>query len=322
MNEIIDLEDVSLPAATDALTVYTTPGAIEPYLQRVRDIVANFSADADTDAGRTAIKSMAHKVSKVKAAFERFGKQLADDQKAIPKKIDATRRLIDDELSKLRDDIRAPVTQWEQEEETRVNAIKAVLARFQEAIDDREQRHSQYLKDWLGDIRAVPADAEHCQEYAGAAAELSAKAISVLETRLAEAEKREAEQEELAKLRAEAEERARIDREADIAAEAAEAARKRVEAEAAEREAALVRAKEDAERRATEAAAKALRELEDQKRREAEETAKREADKTHKAKINRAAVAALVDGGIDEAAAKLVITLIAKKSIPHVTIAY
>ncbi|MGU3628118.1 hypothetical protein [Comamonas sp. C24C] len=48
----------------------------------------------------------------------------------------------------------------------------------------------------------------------------------------------------------------------------------------------------------------------------------READKAHRQRINRAALDALVAGGLSEADAKTVITLIAKKAIPAVSITY
>lgn len=48
----------------------------------------------------------------------------------------------------------------------------------------------------------------------------------------------------------------------------------------------------------------------------------RERDKAHKAAINRAALEAFVQGGMTEECAKLAVALIAKKSIPAVSIAY
>jgi colicin import membrane protein len=55
---------------------------------------------------------------------------------------------------------------------------------------------------------------------------------------------------------------------------------------------------------------------------EADELAKREANKAHRGRVNRAALAALVAGGITEDAAKTCIELIAKGAIPAVQINY
>lgn len=48
----------------------------------------------------------------------------------------------------------------------------------------------------------------------------------------------------------------------------------------------------------------------------------READKAHKAKTNRAALVAFMDGGMTEECAKLAITLIAQRKIPAIAITY
>jgi colicin import membrane protein len=48
----------------------------------------------------------------------------------------------------------------------------------------------------------------------------------------------------------------------------------------------------------------------------------RQADKEHRGKINRAAFAAFVQGGLSDEAALIAVTLIAKRAIPNVTISY
>ena len=55
---------------------------------------------------------------------------------------------------------------------------------------------------------------------------------------------------------------------------------------------------------------------------EAAEQAKRERNRAHKAKINSAALAAFVAGGMTEECAKMAVTLIASGKIPAVAIAY
>lgn len=91
-------------------------------------------------------------------------------------------------------------------------------------------------------------------------------------------------------------------------------------AEKAEREAA--EAKLRAEQAEAQAKANAERQRAEAKAREEAEAAAREKDKKHKAAINNAALDALIAGGMTEDAAKLAITLIAKRIIPNITIAY
>ncbi|MEG1281230.1 MAG: hypothetical protein RSD57_12355, partial [Comamonas sp.] len=87
-------------------------------------------------------------------------------------------------------------------------------------------------------------------------------------------------------------------------------------------------AKADAERKAAAAVEEEQRRVAAQAAAEAAEAKRRERDKAHKAhkahkaSINRAALEAFVAGGMTEECAKLAVTLIAKKSIPAVSIAY
>lgn len=329
MNEILERDLIALPLPQDALTVFTTEGAIDPYLARIREAIDAFEGDVTTDTGRKAIKSMAHRVAKAKTALEAEGKRLADEQKEIPKKIDATRKRIKDTLDAWRDEVRKPVDDFEAAEEARVEAIKSNLAELQGAIDDQAPRTAETLRDRLSEIERDEYNEARFGEYVGAALELKAAAIERLNARIADAVKREVEQAELEALRAEKAERDKRDHEAALKAEAernaaakAEAAIKAAQDAAEARERQLVAEREAAEKRATEAAAQAQRDLEAKAAAERAEAERREANKKHRAKINNEAMAALIAAGIGEESAKAVVTLIASKAVPHVSITY
>ncbi|CAL62440.1 Conserved hypothetical protein, putative phage-related [Herminiimonas arsenicoxydans] len=183
--------------------------------------------------------------------------------------------------------------------ETKREAEAAELAKL------RAESEARALKDREEAIRREAEQAAIARAAAQAAEEKAAADRAI--------------QEERDKALREQETAARRELELKLAAENAE--RRRVEAEQnAERDRlnAIERAEADkqravkAEQDRVAAAAKA----------EADAQAKREANKAHLAKINRAAVAALVAGGITEDDAKLVITMIAKNQIPSVTINY
>lgn len=332
MNEIIDRDLlIALPTPKDALAVFASKDgkAIEPFLKMVRDKIDAFKGDASTAAGRAAIKSMAHKVARYKVALEEVGKELADEQKAIPKRIDATRKYIKDTLDRWRDEVRAPVDAWEAAEEARINRHKAALAFLDAAATPSPDATSFDLKRLLADVTAVNCGQDTCEEYADEYALAKDRAIAALNAAIVKREKFETEQAELAALRAEKAERDRLDREADIRAQAAAEERKRLEAAAnAEREAAALReaelqaARDDAERRAAEAMQRAVDEQKAKEAQAAAEAAERERDKKHRAAVNNGAVAALVAAGIDKDVAKQVVTLIAKRAVPNISIAY
>lgn len=274
------------PEPKDALAVFAAKDTkeAERILGMVRAQIDGFLAvrpDVSTKAGRDLIRSFANRVTKSKTAIEAVGAELAKEQKEIPKRIDATRRLFKETLDAWRDEVRQPLTDWEAAEEERVARIKDGLAALQGTIDDPNwiTRSVEVLRDRLGEVeRDADVSEAKWDEYASAAAELRAKAIEVLTERIGIAEKREAEAAELAKLRAEAEERAKKDREEQIAREAAEKATrdaeekaKAAEAAAAQREAdlkaAVAKAAED-KRIAEERAVKAAQEAKEQAARE------------------------------------------------------
>ena len=112
----------------DALTVFTTAGGIDKYIDIIRDKVKDFSGDASTATGREEIASIAYKISRSKTAMEKIGKQLCDDERSkISETVDAimiSRKKIDAELSALKDQVRKPLTDFE-------SADKEILDRIE-----------------------------------------------------------------------------------------------------------------------------------------------------------------------------------------------
>jgi colicin import membrane protein len=333
-----------------ALKFFTTPGAERIILDAARREVDAFVGDASTKKGREAIKKFAMDIVRAKTYIESVGKAVAADVKDIPKKVDASRKLIRDSLEAMVEEVRHPVVEWEENEASRVDRHKAAIAHFDHAGRETGDCSSTVLLAALANVKQTIVDA--CfEEFEAEAAAAKQGAIERLTTAIYAAEKREAEAAELARLREaeaarkaeearQAEEKARQEREARIAEEA----RRKAEADAKRREEALQAEKEAAERRAREAEERAERERKEAARREqeaaerakrdaeyaekqrqareAEEARRREANKAHRARVNNAAVAALVAGGLSESAAKAAVMLIAAQKVPGVSIAY
>lgn len=338
---------------------------------------ASLVFDYESPKGNKEARSHVNTLRLTKGALERTRKAAKEESLRIGRAIDA--------------------------EAKEINArIEAMITVHQEAIDAIEQREKQRVADLVerlanlrdsgggvndaADIAALITALEPVvigddwQEFKTQALEAKDSVLRDLRQRHAERVEQEAKEAELARLRAEAAERERVEREAAIArvaveraqAEAARraeeeraaAARAIAEAEArakAEREASQRRelelklAAEAAERRrveaeqraeqerveaiarakreAKEAAERAERQAAEAVRREQErvaaaelaasaEQARREKDKKHKAAINRAALTAIVAGGLTEDTAKIVVTLIASGKVPAVSIAY
>lgn len=348
---------IALPPSETALQVYSTPMGLDPFLAQIKAELDAFVPDVTTKKGRDAIASIAYKVAKSKTALDNIGKELVADLKDVPKRIDSERKRVRDTLDLWRDDVRRPLTEWEVAEEARKQAHQSFIARIQFCGQGFDGLDSAMLKTRASELDATAVDAS-LEEFEAEAHRAKAKALEALNTAIAAREKHEAEQAELSRLRAEAANREQKEREERIAREAAERAQREAEAKAqAEREAAIrneqeakaaaerrelelklaaeraerekaeaiqreQQAKADAERRAAAAVEEEQRRVAAQAAAEAAEAKRRERDKAHKASINRAALEAFIHGGMSEDAAKLAVTLIAKKAIPAITIAY
>lgn len=359
MSEVLEKQStelVELPAYENALQVFTTEKALDSLYSEVESKVSGFVYDMSTKKGRDQCASDAYKIARTKQAVEKLGAKLSAEYKEIPKKIDASRRRIKERFDALQERIRQPLNEWEAAEDARVSRHKTDLA----MLDGFEQCSDLSADQIRANIDSVEdmAIGEEWEEFEAEAHRVKASVLAAMRSALATREKYEAEQAELARLRAEAEARAKRDEQERIAREAAERAQREAEAKAqAEREAAAKReaqAKADAERRELELklqAEKAERErleaieraekekrdaeerhrqaIEAERKRQADEAARieaeakaREADRAHKTKILRTAKEAVMNAGITEDQAREVIKLIAAGQVPNVRINY
>ena len=108
-----------LPSKESALQVFSTPKGLEPYLAKIKEELDAFVPDVGTKKGRDAIASMAYRVAKSKTALDNIGKELVADLKDVPKKIDAERKWMRDLLDVWKDEVRKPLTEWEEVEAAR-----------------------------------------------------------------------------------------------------------------------------------------------------------------------------------------------------------
>lgn len=256
-----------VPPQETALAVYSAEKGLEPWLQVIRSKIDGFTPDISTRKGRDAIASMAYAVSRSKTALDDVGKKLVADLKEVPKKIDAERKRVRDTLDSWQEEVRRPLNEWQAAEDARVDKHNDAIERIRLMSVDLDGITAEDLADRVAQLEAI-ALGDVWEEFEPEAARTKDKALSVLRAAVAARQQYEAEQAELARLRAEAEARAKADHEAAIAREAAEKARREAEEKAqAERDAAAKReqvlidqaaqAQRDAERKVREAEAAA-----------------------------------------------------------------
>lgn len=282
--------ELIISSATKAVDVFA-PGAARNFVagieKRARDEAAQH--DGSTAASRAALVSLAHKVARSKTALDDMGKTLTEEWRVRTNAVNEERRMIRERLDALKEEIRAPVTEFEQREKNRIQAHEDALLEIISLGDlphgcGRDEIENRLHA--LGDMQPRNWD-----EFATKATREKERAYAVLTAALAAELARKREQAELARLRSEAEARERKEREERIAAEAAEKARleserkaqeerekaaraaeeqrkalERAQAEAAEAERARMESEQRAAREAAEAKARAQREREDAER--------------------------------------------------------
>jgi len=341
--------------------LFDDPKNIEDVLAKLEREVRAMPRDISTEEGRAAIASVAYKVARSKTALDDLGKNLVADWKARAELVDRERRKIRTRCDDLKDEFRAPLTQWEEAEKERVAAHEAALARVWELSVFGPEPTSDQVRARIVELGSLMG--RHWQEFAQRAAASSRDTVAALERKLAERQKAEAEAAELERLRREDDERRQREREERIAAEAAARARviaeetaaaaARAAAEFAEREQRRVeRERQEAEDRAARAeqerqaaeerAARQAREAEEREARAREEAAaaerqritdeqaaaaaeaeRRENNKRIRARVNNVAAGDIVQaGGVSLDVAKAIVTAIAQGRVRHVSIEY
>lgn len=332
--------------------VVFAPGGVDTILNKIETEVRTFKPDISTPVGRQAVASLAYKVARSKTALDEMGKTLVSEWKAKANAVDAERRTIRERLDNLKDEVRKPLTDWENADKARIEAHEKALDEIAALLIFDAPPTAAAIKERIDAFEARPV--RQWEEFLQRATETSNTVGRKLQEMYAAGVKREEEIAELERLRREKEERERREREEKIAAEAADRARRETEEKAAreakeaadrasaeqrrveqEREAAEARAaKAEADRKAAEerAAREKAEAVEAERRRaaaaklaEEEAARKREANTKHKAKINGAARDALAthaDGGLTLEQATSIVVAIATGKIPHVTISY
>jgi septal ring factor EnvC (AmiA/AmiB activator) len=340
-----------------ALATFEKKDAVQEIIDGIRKEVCSIVPDASTAAGRKNIASLSHKVARSKTKLDNMGKSLVEGIKQQAKVIDASRKLARDQLDELKAEVRQPLTDWEDAEKERIKNLEFRLAGITAFSRMHYLDGSETLREALEELKSIKAD-ESWNEYEAKAATEKCKSLDALNSLLDQAEKHEAQQAELKRLRKEAaereaaerkakEDRERQEREALLKKEAEEKARaeeraaaelkaqkerQKIEEERRVREAEKAeqsRQIEEAKRKAAEAELKAQQAVETERQRIAEEEKRkkldfeiRAADFEHKKKVKSEALEDILGSGVDSKTAREVLLLIDNGFVRHVSINY
>lgn len=342
----------------NALQLFTTEKGLDPILLGVRKFIDEFKPDITSKKGRDAIASIAHSVAKSKTYLDGIGKELVDKLKEQPKLVDAERKRIRDTLDAWKDEVRKPLTEWEEKEERRVQYHKSMIQHIKDCANGLIGGQAQPFAILFRELEEKVIVDEKWEEFEAEAHREKEAALKSLKMAFEQHQIREKEQAELERLRKETAEREQKEREERLMREAADNARREAEmkaqrereevarverekqieserremqlklqAEAAERQRLEAEQRAEWERQQSEARAKQAAEnerlrIEQQQAAERAEAEKQAANKAHRASVNREILSALVGAGFTEEQGKLVVRLAASKLCGQLVINY
>lgn len=331
---------------------------VDSILNKISEEAKSIVHDVTTPNGRKEIASLAYKIAQSKTFMDDCGKKLGEDAKRTLDTINVERKKIRETLDTLKEEIRKPLTDWEEAEEQRKNTHKAALVSIenesQEISRNWQMMEKSYIDGFLTGLD-TEIDWQEFQEDATTVISAARERVTIALTRKNEHEEKESELQKLraeklereqkeaeeklkfeAKAKEEADAKAKLEAEERAKREEKEREEKRIAREkqlATEKEAAIKFEQEQADRRVKEAEAKAIKDkelavekerqrAENQKRLDAEAEAKRQANLKHKTKINNEVLAALKLNGVDDEIGKKIITAIVSGLVPHTKISY
>lgn len=315
MNSIAIIEDLS-PA------IIFKSGGMSPIIDAIRAEVSAEVPDLTTSAGRSSIASNARKVAKSKVLLDKIGKELADTLNAQLKPINAERKVAREQLDVLRDEIRQPLTDWE-EDQKRIEAEKLAVIEAEKLaaliLTDHEIAlllNDNFDRDQVEKQRLLAVEKAEKEAQIKEAARIKAEADAQEAIDKAEREKQAAiDAVKQAKIQSDENERLRIAAVESERLTKIHAEEMKVEAEK--------QAKINAERAAESARLSEIKRYEDAKEDERVAQEIREADKKNIGNVRRAAKHALmIQAGITEDQAKKVVLAIHKRAIPSVQLTY
>ena len=311
------MSDLIVVESVNPVAVFSD-GGLDEVLQKIAVEARSLVPDVSSERGRKQIASVAYKIARSKTHLDDLGKRLVADQKAAIKLIDAERKRMRDSLDALKDEVRAPLTEFEAAEAARVAEIEARVVWFDQVVAGAESLPSVEIEALIDQVQAVELSEDAFPGFLASAGVKKDAALSFLRHCRAVATKAEQERAELERLRAEAAERERLERERLVAAEAEAKAK----ADAAAAVAAAERRAAQAEADAAAAAQRERDRIAAAEKAEADSMAARMADREHRGAINREIVEFLVLKGMDQEVAMAFVRLAAVGLVPHVSIKY
>lgn len=210
-------EMIVAEAQADPVALFTDGKRYSEFYERVKREVEGHEPDLTTAKGRAAIASLAFRVTKAKTSLDKAGLGLTAGWREQIATVNAARGKMTSELDELAKAVRKPLTDWEAAEAARQLQVEARLRGFQEASIVGEEETAASVRDRGRALYEEPLEPEIFGDRLEEAQAAKDAAVATLLRAVARLEREEADRAELARLRAEAEERQRKEAQTEAA---------------------------------------------------------------------------------------------------------
>ena len=189
-NELITIENIN-PA------LVFVPNGLDPLLEKIEKEARSELQDVSTASGRENIRTLSFKIAKSKTTLDKMGKELGAEYREKVAAINTERSKAVGRLQALQDEIRKPLTDFEDKEKNRVAEHEANILAIEVKTVFEFEPTIQQVQERLDSLTRL--DNKDWQEFKSRADGLKERAIDVLSKRLEAMNKAAAEQAELAR---------------------------------------------------------------------------------------------------------------------------
>jgi len=270
-NEIIVINDKKM-----TITEIFAPNGVDKIIEEIKERAKNFVADMTTKKGREEIASFAYKITKAKTMLDKAGKSLTDEWREKTSLVNIERRKVKEELDALKEEVRKPLTDWENKEKERIDNCNLRIQEIERLKNINSNFSSEIIENFIKEVDKLLK--YEWEEFKTKAETTAKEVVEFLKSEKENTLKAEKERLELEKLRKDKEEREIKEREEKIAKEAEEKAKQEAEEKALKEKQRVEEEKKQAEIEAKEReeAIKKEAEIKEEEAKKREEKVKKE----------------------------------------------
>lgn len=124
-------KEIVLPVSEELIPIlFTDKQHVVQVIEEIRKLATQVEPDLATPKSRQAIASMAYRVTRSKTYLDGIGKEQVNDLRVKIDYVNTMRRLLCSSLDEIRDEVRKPLTDWEEAEMARLAELSELFMRI------------------------------------------------------------------------------------------------------------------------------------------------------------------------------------------------